>query len=83
MIQLVRRPGKKTPLGRPRHRWEDNIKMDHKEVGYEGVDWTLLAQGDLQWWAVVNIVMNLQVPLKVGNFLTYQAATSFSRRTLF
>jgi hypothetical protein len=47
--------------GRPRHKWEDNIKMDLKEVGYEGVDWIQLAQDRYQWWAFVNMVMNLRV----------------------
>jgi hypothetical protein len=52
----------KRPLGRPRHRWKDNIKMDHEEIGWEGVDWIHLAQ-NMDWWqAVVNTIMNLQVP---------------------
>jgi hypothetical protein len=49
------------PLGRPRHRWEDNIKMDLKDVGW-GVDWIELAQDRDGWRAVVNAVMNPRVP---------------------
>jgi len=47
---------------RPRHRWEDNIKMDLQEVGCGGMDWIKLAQDRDRWWAVVNAVMNLRVP---------------------
>jgi hypothetical protein len=50
------------PLGRPRRRWVDNIRMDLSEIGWEGVDWMHLAQGRDQWWAVVKMVMNLRVP---------------------
>jgi len=52
----------KRPLGRPRHRWEDNIEMDLQEVGCEGMDWTELAQDRDRWRALVNMAMNLQVP---------------------
>ena len=52
----------KRPLGRPRCRWEDNIKIDNQEVGYGGVDWIELAQGSDRWRALVNAVMNLWVP---------------------
>jgi hypothetical protein len=51
--------GNKLP-GRPRRRWVDNIKMDL--IGYDGMDWIDLAQDRDQWWALVNTVMNLQVP---------------------
>jgi hypothetical protein len=50
------------PLGRPRHRWEDNIKMNLQEVGWGGMDWTDLAEDRDSWRAVVNAVMNLRVP---------------------
>jgi hypothetical protein len=60
----------KRPLGRPRHRWEDNIKMDLQEVGCGGMDWIELAQDRDRWREIVNTVMNLQVPYKVGNLLT-------------
>jgi len=50
------------PLGRPRRRWEDNIKMDLQEVGCEGMDWIEVAQDRDSWWALVNTVMNILVP---------------------
>ena len=58
---LVGKPEGKRPLGRPRRRWEDNIKMDHLEVGGGG-DWMELAQDRDRWRALVNTVMNLRVP---------------------
>jgi len=50
------------PLRRPRSRWEDNIKMDLREVEWGGMDWIDLAQDWDRWWALVNAVMNLRVP---------------------
>ena len=58
---LVGKPEGKRGLGRPRHRWEDNIKMDLREVG-RGGDWMELAQDRDRWRALVNTVMNFQVP---------------------
>jgi hypothetical protein len=55
---LVGRPEGKRPLGRPRCGWEDNIKMDLRETGIDGVNWIWLAQDRVQWWAFVNMVMN-------------------------
>jgi len=52
----------KRPLGRPRRRWEDNIKMDLQEVGCRGMDWIDLAQDSDRWRALVNAVMDLRVP---------------------
>jgi hypothetical protein len=59
---LVGKPEGKRPLGRPRSRWEDNIKIESQEVGCGGVDWIELAQDRDRWWALVNAVMNLRVP---------------------
>jgi hypothetical protein len=59
---LVGKPEGKRPLGRPRRRWVDNIKMDLGEIGRDGVGWTELAQDRDQWRALVNTVMNLRVP---------------------
>jgi len=56
---LVVKPETKRPLGRPRCRWQDNIRMELSEVGREGVEWMHLAQDRDQWRAVVNRVMNL------------------------
>jgi hypothetical protein len=58
---LVGRPKARRPLGRPRRRWEDNIKMDLQDVGW-GMNWIELAQDGDRWRAVVNAVMNLRVP---------------------
>jgi hypothetical protein len=59
---LVGKPEGKTPLGRPRRRWLDNIKMDLSERGLNVVDWIGLAQDRYRWRALVNSVMNLRVP---------------------
>jgi len=56
------KPEEKRPLGRPRHRWEDNIKMDLQEVGCGGVDWIELVQDRDRWRAFVTVAMNLWVP---------------------
>jgi len=60
----------KRPPGRPRHRCEDNTRVDLREIVLECVDRMHLAQGRGQWRAVVNTVMNLRIPLKAGNFLS-------------
>jgi len=59
---LVEKPEGKRPLGRPRRRWEDNIKTDLQEVGYGVRDWMELAQDRDRWRALLNAVMNLLVP---------------------
>jgi hypothetical protein len=61
---LVGKPEGKRPLGRPRHRWEDNIKLDLREKGIDGANWICLAQDRVQWQAFVNTVMNLRVSIK-------------------
>ena len=59
---LVGKPAEKRPLGRPRHRWEDNIKLDLQEVGCGGMDWIKLAQDSDRWQTLENAGMNLRVP---------------------
>jgi hypothetical protein len=59
---LVGRPEGRRPLGRPRRRWEDNIKMNLGEIGFGNVDWIHLAQDRDKWRALVNRVMKLRVP---------------------
>jgi hypothetical protein len=59
---LVGKPEGKRPLGRPRHRWMDNIKMDLSEIGLSVVDWIGLAQDRYRWRALVSSVMDLRVP---------------------
>jgi hypothetical protein len=59
---LVGKPEGKRPLGRPRRRLVDNIKMDLREIGWDGVDWIDMAQDVDQWRAHVNMILNLRVP---------------------
>jgi hypothetical protein len=59
---LVERPEGRRPLGRPRHIWEDSMKMDLREIGFGDVDWIHLAQNRDRWQALVNTVMNLRLP---------------------
>ena len=79
---LVGKPEGKRPLGKPRHRWEDNIRMDLQDVGLGYKDWIGLAQDRDRWRALVSAVRNLRVPKNAGNFLTSCKLSSFSRRTL-
>jgi hypothetical protein len=59
---LVGKPEGKRPLGRPRRRWMDNIKIDIREIRWDGMDWIDVAQNRDQWRALVKTVMNLRVP---------------------
>jgi hypothetical protein len=77
---LVGKPEGKRPLGRPRPRWEDNIRMDLREIGWGGMDWIDLAQDRDQWTALVNTVMNHRVRQNVGKFLSSCTTGGFSRR---
>jgi hypothetical protein len=52
----------KRPLGRAKHRWVDNIKIDLRDIGWDGMDWIDLAQNRDQWSSFVNTVMNLRIP---------------------
>jgi hypothetical protein len=67
---LVGRPDGNRTFGKPGRRWEDNSKMDLQDVGWESTDWIDLAQKRDRWLTLVNPVMNLLVPQKVGYFLT-------------
>jgi hypothetical protein len=77
---LLGEPEVKRPLGRPRRRWVDNIKMELTEIGWDGVDWIHLAQDRDQWRALVSTVINLRFPLYAENFLNGCTIGSFSRR---
>jgi hypothetical protein len=59
---LVGRAEGKRPLGRPRHRWEDNIKMDLRETGIDGTNWIRLTQDRVQWRTFLSAIMNLRFP---------------------
>jgi hypothetical protein len=63
---LVGKPEGKGPLGRPRHRWVNNIRMNLVEIGFGEVDWIGLAQDRYRWRALVNAVMNLRFPYNAG-----------------
>jgi hypothetical protein len=65
------KPEGKRPLGRPRCRWEDNIRMDVREIGWGGMDWIDVAQDMDEWRALVNTVMNLRVPIKCWDILEW------------
>ena len=79
---LVGKQEGRRPLGRPRRRWVDNIRMDLQEVGCGYMDWIGLGQDRDRWRTLVSAVMNLRVPWNGGNFLTSCKPVSFSRRTL-
>jgi hypothetical protein len=64
------KPKEKRLLERPRHRWEDNIKMDLTEIVWDGVDWIYLVLAMNQWRTLADTVMNLRVPETLGKFLS-------------
>ena len=68
-VVMVGKPRGKIPTGRPRRRWEGNIKTGVQEVGFSGMDWFDLAQDTDRWRAIVNAVTNPRVILNAGNFL--------------
>jgi hypothetical protein len=72
---LVRKSEQKTLLARARYIWENNIRIDLKETGRKSMDWMHLAQDRDQWQVLVNPVMNLQVPYKVGNLTSSPTGT--------
>jgi hypothetical protein len=75
---LVGKPEGKGPLGRPRRRWVDNIRMDLGEVWWGDVDWIGLAQDRNKWRVVVNSVLNLQVPWNAGKLSSGLASSGLS-----
>jgi hypothetical protein len=77
---LVGKPEDKRRPGRPSRWWVDNIKMDLREIGWNGVYWIDLAQDRDQWRALVNTVMKLRVPKNSENFLSGCTIGSFSRK---
>jgi hypothetical protein len=79
---LVGKQEGKRPLGRPRRRWVDNIKMDLRETGWDGMAWIDLVQDGDQWRALVNTVMNLRVTQNVGKFMNSCTTGGFSRSQL-
>ena len=78
---LVGKPEGKRSLGRPRRRWEDNIKMDIREMRGGG-DWMQLAQDRDRWRALVNTMMNFRVPESAGNFLTSCRTSQLIKKAL-
>jgi hypothetical protein len=67
---LIEKLGGERPFGKPRRRWEDNVRMYLRETGWGGVDWIHLAQDRVQLRALVITIMSLRIPLSVGNFWT-------------
>jgi hypothetical protein len=76
-------PKGKRILGRPRHRWEDNIKTNVREIEWGGMDWIDPAEDRDQWRALVNTVMNLRIPYNVGEFLSSCTTGGFLRTLLY
>jgi hypothetical protein len=77
---LVGKPEGKRPLGRPRRRWVNNIKMDLSKIGRDGMEWIDLAQDRDQWRALVKTVMNFRVPQNAGKFFSSCRIGGSSRR---
>ena len=67
---LVGKPEGNRPFGKPRRRWEDDINMDLQEVGRGCRDWIELTEDRYRWRTILNVMINLRVPLNAGNFLT-------------
>jgi hypothetical protein len=74
----VVKPDGKRPLGRPRRRWVDNIKMDLGEIGWSGTDWIGPAQDNDKWKALVNTAINLRVPSNTRRFSSGCKTDGFS-----
>jgi hypothetical protein len=80
---LVGKPEGKRPLGRSRHRWLDNVRMDLVEVGWGDVDWIGLAQDRDRWRALVNLVLNLRIPYNAGKLSSVQTTRDLSSSAQF
>jgi hypothetical protein len=78
-MMVAKKEGKR-PLGTPRSRWVENIKTDLTEIGWDGADWIDMILDRDQWRALVNTVLNLQVPQNVGKFLSGCTICGSSRR---
>jgi hypothetical protein len=78
---LMGNPEGKGPLGRPRHRWADNTEMDLREIEWGGIDCIGLTQNRNQWKALLNTVINFQVPQNVGKFLRSPSKEGLSSMT--
>jgi hypothetical protein len=76
----VGKPERRRSLRRPRHRFEDNIKMNLRQIGQGVINWIDLAQDRDRWRAFVNTVMSLRVPQNVGKILSGSETGGFSRR---
>jgi hypothetical protein len=74
---LMGKPEGKRPLERPRHRWEDGIRMDLKEIGLGSVDWIKLAQDRDRWQALVNTVMNFRVLVPWSSLISRQTLSKY------
>ena len=81
-MNLVGKSEGRRPMGRPRRRWVDNIRMDLQEVGCVYMDWIGLAQDRDSWRTLVSAIINLRVPCNAGSFLTSCKPVSFSSRTM-
>jgi hypothetical protein len=79
---MVGKPEGKGPLRRPRHRWENNIRMYLREIRWKGVDFIHLTQDRDQWRALANTEMSFRIPYKAENFLTSRVIFSVPRRIL-
>jgi hypothetical protein len=77
---LVGKPEGKRPRGKPRRSWVNNIKMDLREIGWDGVDWIDMTQDRDQWRAPVNMVLNVRVPQNAGKFFSGCTTGAISRR---
>jgi hypothetical protein len=77
---LVGKPEGRSPVGRPRRRWVDNIKVDLRDIGWDDMNWIAMAQDRDQWRALVNTVLNLRVPLNAGKFLSDWTISDSSSR---